>query len=73
MVCKLYTKQLLKQKAEYGTWPEISGAEEKGIGDRLMRDTDLEPGLTWTSRDGRKLHYVQRTRTVQRKVLRMCS
>lgn len=51
----------------------LSGAEEKGIRDSLMRDTDLELGLTWTSRDGGKMHYVQRTRTAQRKVLRMCS
>ena len=51
----------------------ISGAEEKGMRDSLMRDADLELGLTWTSRDRRKMYYVQRTRKAQRKVLRMCS
>ena len=51
----------------------ISGAEEKGIRESLMRDADLELVLTWTSRDRRKMYYVQRTRKAQRKVLRMCS
>lgn len=50
----------------------ISEAEEKGIRESLMRDADLELGLTWTSRDRRKMRYVQRTRKAQRKVFGMC-
>lgn len=53
---------------------EISKAEEKEIRESIMRDVDFELSLTWTGKDGRKMHSSQRTRrTAQRRMHGMCS
>lgn len=42
----------------------ISKAEEKEMRESLVKEVDLEVGLTWTGKHGRS---VQRTRTAQRR------